>query len=93
VGDVLNLTTPRTDDPLAGVTAPTSAGANPAAGEVSHIQLVDAQLTSQPRVPFSELNSAPLLAAQRTPADYEHYVEARTDTWKTAKAEGHAPAG
>ena len=93
MGDVLSLTAPRTDDPLAGVTAPTSTGANPAAAEVSHIQLVDAQLTSQLPVPFSELHSAPLLATQRTPADYDHYVEARTDTWKAATAEGHAPAG
>ena len=38
VGDVLSLTTARTDDPLAGVTAPTSTGANPAANEVSHLQ-------------------------------------------------------
>ena len=93
VGDVLSLTAPRTDDPLAGKTAPQSIGANPAAAEVSHIQLVDAQLTSQLPVPFSELHSAPLLATQQTPADYDHYVEARTDTWKAAKAEGHAPAG
>jgi phospholipase C len=42
VGDVLSLTAARTDDPLAGVTAPVSTGANPAAAEVSHIQMVDA---------------------------------------------------
>ena len=93
VGDVLTLTTPRTDDPLANVTAPTSSGANPAVSEVSHIQTVDAQLTSQLPVPLGELHSAPLLANQQTPADFDNYVKTRTATWKTAKAQGHAPRG
>ena len=93
VGDVLSLATPRTDDPLAGVTAPTSAGANPAAAEVSHIQMVNAQLTSQLPVPLSQLHSAPLLEVQRPPSDFDHYVAARTAAWKTAKAQGHAPPG
>jgi len=79
--------------PLAGVTAPVSSGANPAAAEVSHIQTVNAQLTSQLPVPLSELHSAPLLANLQTPAEYDHYVTARTATWKTAKAQGHAPPG
>src|SRR5271165_166525 len=70
--------------PLAGVTAPVSSGANPAAAEVSHIQTVNAQLTSQLPVPLSELHSAPLLANLQTPAEYDHYVTARTATWKTA---------
>ena len=93
MGDALSLATPRTDDPLAGVTAPTSTGANPAAAEVSHIQMVNAQLTSQLPVPLSELHSAPLLEVQRTPSDFDHYVAARTATWKAAKAQGHAPPG
>jgi phospholipase C len=93
VGDVLSLAAPRTDDPLAGVIAPASTGANPAAAEVSHIQQIDAQLTSQLPVPLSELHSAPLLAAQRTPADYDHYIAARTATWKAAKTQGSAPPG
>src|ERR1700729_1277590 len=38
LGDVLTLTTPRTDDPIAGVVAPTSTGQNPAADEVSHLE-------------------------------------------------------
>ena len=93
VGDALSLTAPRTDDPLAGVTAPTSTGANPAAAEVSQLQLANAQLTSQLQVPLSELHSAPLLANQHTPSDYDHYITARTGTWKAAKTSGNAPAG
>jgi phospholipase C len=93
VGDVLSLAAPRTDDPLAGVTAPTSTGANPAAAEVSQLQLANAALTSRLQVPLSELHSAPLLATQQTPADYDHYIAARTATWKSARTRGTAPPG
>jgi len=66
---------------------------HPAVAEVSHIQTVDAQLTSQLPVPLGELHSAPLLANQQTPADFDNYVKTRTATWKAAKAQGHAPRG
>jgi phospholipase C len=87
VGDVLTLTTPRTDDPLSGVTVPVSSGANPAAAEVSHIQQVSAQLTSQLPVSNEELTatSAPALEAMRTPADFENYTRTRTETWKATR--------
>jgi phospholipase C len=88
---VLSLAAARTDDPLAGVTAPTSTGANPAAAEVSHLQLANAQLTSDLQVPLSELRTAPLLANMQTPADYHNYIAERTATWKAAKARGTAP--
>jgi phospholipase C len=45
-GDVLSLSQPRTDDPLAGVTVP-AAGPGPAAGEPSHLQRVQAELISR----------------------------------------------
>jgi len=93
VGDVLSLAAPRTDNPLAGVEAPTSTGANPAAAEVSHLQLLNAQLTSQLQVPLSEPRSAPLLATQRTPSDYDHYIAARTTAWKAARRRGNSPPG
>jgi|HubBroStandDraft_1064217.scaffolds.fasta_scaffold03094_9 phospholipase C len=93
VGDVLSLTAPRTTDLPTGLVAPTSTGANPAAAEVSDLQLANAQLTSQLQVPLSELHSAPLLATQQTPADYDHYIAARTATWKAAKSSGNAPSG
>jgi phospholipase C len=85
VGDVLTLTTARTDDPLAGVSVPVSSGANPAAAEVSHIQQVDAQLTGQLPVPAEQLRSAPILSNLRTPADYENYTKSRTATWKASR--------
>ena len=46
-GDVLTLTTPRTDDALAGVTVPVAAGPGPAAGQPSHLQEVQAELVSR----------------------------------------------
>jgi phospholipase C len=91
LGGVLTLTTPRTDDPMAGVTAPTSTGQNPAAGEVSHLLSLQAQQVSELQVPVSHLQGAPLLANQHTPADYQNYIAARTATWQTARAEGDAP--
>jgi phospholipase C len=91
LGGVLTLTTARTDDPMAGVTAPVSTGANPAAGEVSQLLNAHAQQISNLQVPLSRLTYAPLLPNQHTPADFENYIAARTDTWKTARAEGDAP--
>jgi phospholipase C len=93
VGDVLSLTAARKTDLPVNLAAPVSTGANPAAAEVSHLQLANAQLTSDLQVPLSELHSAPLLATQQTPADYDHYIAARTATWKAAKASGNAPTG
>ncbi len=39
-GDVLTLTTPRTDDVLAGVVVPVSGSAGPSAGQLSHLEAV-----------------------------------------------------
>jgi phospholipase C len=86
VGDVLTLETPRTDDPLTGVTIPASSGANPAAAEVSHIQQINAQLTASLPVPNEQLLTAPVLPALRTPADYHNYNAARTAIWKASRA-------
>ncbi len=46
-GEVLSLATPRTDDPIAGVTAPAATGPGPAAGQASHLQRVQAELISR----------------------------------------------
>jgi phospholipase C len=94
VGDVLSLTTPRTDDPLAGVTAPVATGANPAAGQVSHLQQVQAELVSNLPAPLEQVHSAPLLAHQRTPEDYDNYIATRTALWQSSRDEAaKAPAG
>jgi phospholipase C len=46
-GDVLTLTTARTDDVLAAVTVPTSAAAGPAAAQPAHLQEIQAELVSR----------------------------------------------
>jgi phospholipase C len=93
LGGVLSLPTPRTDDPIAGVVAPTAAGPNQAAGEVSQLVQLHAQQISNLQVPDNLLRDAPLLANQHTPADFEHYIRARASTWKAARAAGDAPVG
>jgi phospholipase C len=46
-GDVFTLSTPRTDDVLAGVTEPVASGPGPAAGTVSHLESIRAELISR----------------------------------------------
>jgi phospholipase C len=46
-GDVFTLTTPRTDDVLAGVTVPVSPVASPAVGTVSHLEQIREELLSR----------------------------------------------
>jgi phospholipase C len=46
-GDVLTLTTPRTDDVLAGVTVPPPSGPGPAAATVSHLEEIHDDLVSR----------------------------------------------
>jgi phospholipase C len=72
VGAVLTLDQPRTDDPLAGVSAPTSAPVPAALAEQpSHLQQVQAELMAaeagQPLGAGHEL---------RTNADYQRYIDA-----------------
>jgi phospholipase C len=52
-GNVLTLTTPRTDDVLAGVTVPVASGPAPAAGTVSHLESVQADLIGR-RLPAGQ---------------------------------------
>jgi phospholipase C len=46
-GDVLTLTTPRTDDVLAGVTVPVSGSAGPSAGQLSHLEAIREELSAR----------------------------------------------
>jgi phospholipase C len=85
LGDVLTLTTPRTDDPLAGVMAPVSSGANPAAGTVSHIVQLQAQMAASLPASAEHLSGAPALPDSNSPADYENYIDARTRAWRSAR--------
>jgi phospholipase C len=46
-GDVLTLSTPRTDDVLAGVTVPVSPAASPSVGTISHLEQIREELLSR----------------------------------------------
>jgi len=84
-GGVLTLTQPRTDDPLAGVTVPTSAGPNPAAGTPSHIQQVHARLVSALPVPADEQGGAAATPALHNERDYHDFIKARTAAWTAGR--------
>jgi phospholipase C len=71
--DVLTLAAPRTDDVLAGVTVPVSAGTTPAANAASHLQEVQADLISR-QYPAGQHDAADALAARGTGTDYESYI-------------------
>ncbi|GAB2585694.1 phosphoesterase [Dyella jejuensis] len=84
VGAALSLNTPRTDDPLAGVTAPVSTGANPAANQPSHLQEVYAELVARLPVPDAGQDT------QRQPPlqngdDYDRYIKERLAAWKASR--------
>lgn len=81
VGDVLTLTTPRTDDPLAGVNVPQSSGTNPVATLPSHLQQVQAELVSQLPVPDAQGGTHHQMPALHTNADYADYIASRTSAW------------
>ena len=66
-GDVLTLTTPRTDDVLAGVTVPVSGSAGPSAGQVSHLEAIREELVA--RYAPSARPPAPAPAAARIVQD------------------------
>jgi phospholipase C len=86
VGDVLTLTQPRTDDPLAGIIVPKSAVANPVAGTPSHIQQVYAQLVSELPVNDIEGQTHSAMPTLTTEQDYHDYISSRSAAWTAARA-------
>jgi phospholipase C len=86
VGDALTLGAPRGDDPLDGVVVPTSAGPNPALGEPSHLEQVQAELVSQLPLAPEERIATPSLAELATPMDYDGYIRSRVAQWKATRS-------
>jgi phospholipase C len=85
VGAVLTLKTPRTDDPLQGVTVPRSKGINPAAQHPSHLQMVHAELVSRLPVPDPAGGMHHEMPALHTNSDYRTYIAARMAAWKVSR--------
>lgn len=92
VGDVLTLSSPRTDDPLKGVVVPAASGKDPANGKPTHLQQVHADLVSQLPIKDKHGNAPPAeTPALSTSEDYKAYIKSRTAAWRasrTSKAEG-----
>jgi phospholipase C len=89
VSAVLTLTTPRIDDPLAGVVVPVAATQNPDADKPSHLQQVQAELVSKLPVPDAKGGVHHTMPPLKTNAEYSNYIRTRTAAWKAAK---NAPA-
>ena len=85
VGDVLTLAQPRTDDPLSGVSVPTSTVANPVAGTPSHIQQTYAQLVSALPVNDTQGQTHSGMPALSTEQDYHDYISSRSAAWTAAR--------
>jgi phospholipase C len=85
IGAVLTLKTPRTDDPLQGVTVPQSKGSNPAAQHPSHLQMVYAELVSRLPVPDHTGGAHHEMPVLRTNSDYGTYIKERMAAWKASR--------
>ncbi len=85
VGAVLTLTTPRTDDPLAGVVVPTTPAQNPATMPISHLEQVHAELASKLPVGDDAGATYRAMPVLTTSAQAKNYISERTAAWKAAR--------
>ena len=88
VGNVLTLTKPRTDDPLAGVAVPQTRQVNPDADRPSHLQIIHAQLVAQLPVPDPSGRTHHVMPQMTTNREYKHYIQSRTEAWKASRKRG-----
>jgi phospholipase C len=84
IGAVLSRSTPRTDDPLAGVSVPPPSGQPPAADQASHLQEVHAELVTQLPVLDGQGGVHHSLPPLRTAAEYATYIDTRTKAWRAS---------
>jgi phospholipase C len=85
VSAALTLSTPRTDDPLAGVSVPVSNEKNPNVNKPSHLQQVHADLVSRLPVPDKKGGTHHTMPPLKTNSDYRNYIRSRTAAWKASK--------
>ena len=86
IGAVLTLATPRTDDPLQGVTVPQARPGNPPDPRPSHLELVHAEQVSQLPVPDAAGGMHHAMPVLRTGKDCRNYIKERIAAWKAARA-------
>ena len=71
-GDVLTLTTPRTDDVLSGVTVPVSGSAGPSAGQLSHLEAIRREVLGI-SVPQARTDAGPVQDPDVRPEHQSHH--------------------
>ena len=81
----LTLTTPRTDDPLAGVVVPVSSSSVPNADRPSHLQEVQADLVAQLPVPDAQGRTRLALPPLRTNDDYKNFIRSHMQAWQDSR--------
>jgi phospholipase C len=85
LGDVLTESSPRTDDPLVGISPPSSSAKSPAATLPSHLQKAYADLAAGLPVPGQRLPTSEALSPLRTNADYRAFIDTRVADWKKSR--------
>ena len=85
VGAVLTLTSPRTDDPLDGVVAPTTSAQDPASMPISHLEQVHAELVSRLPLTGGHGGSYHAMPDLKTSADAKSYIDERISAWKASR--------
>lgn len=85
VSAALMLTTPRTDDPLAGVVVSVAGGSAPKADQPSHLQEVQAELVAQLPVPDVQGHARLALPQLRTNEDYKTFIRSHMQGWQDSR--------
>ncbi len=88
---VLTLSTPRSDDPLAGVNVPTASSQALDVSIPSHLEQVQAELVSELPVPDATGHVHHTMPPLKTSSDYAAYIRNRTEAWKTGRASNQSP--
>jgi phospholipase C len=90
LGAVLTLAAPRTDDPLAGVTVPTSHGTSPhtASDPPSGLLRIHAEMVAKLPVPDANGSVRHTMPPLETSAECDAYIDARTLAWKASRPDG-----
>jgi phospholipase C len=83
---------PRTDNPLAGVTVPTSGTVFLDSDAPSHLQAIHAELVSRLPVADSQGRLHSRMPALKTSDDCDNYIRARTAAWQAQRQHENAGA-
>jgi len=92
ISAVFTSTQPRTDNPLTGVTVPTSGTTFPGGDGPSHLQMIHAELVSRLPVADSQGHMHSPMAELKTSDDYDDYIRTRTAAWQAQRQRENAPA-